>query len=277
MLDDADSTQTRNFADAEAAGVALAQFQLREDGGFIGGGPASNGGKLRWTDLLQGGNNDTPGQNGRRNIVRYDSPEFAGFVFTTSWGQDDQWGAALTYKNTWGDFDVVAKAGYEKSSDGTSTRCNTIAGDDGDCEWWGAASTVMHKPTGLYVYGAYGDQRDESRRDVQPAADEDDTMWLVQGGIEQKWWELGKTTVFAEYRKDDGGSVVNIVPVIGQGFIEGSDIENWAGGVVQKIDNADMSLYAIYRHAEGDFTTSTGVVHKLDDFDMVITGAKINF
>ena len=37
-----------------------------------------------------------------------------------------------------------------------------------------------------------------------------------------------------------------------------------------------MSLYAVYRHYEGDIVVS-GVKSELDDFDMLITGAKINF
>ena len=38
-----------------------------------------------------------------------------------------------------------------------------------------------------------------------------------------------------------------------------------------------MDLYVIYRHAEGDFTDAQGVNVDLDDFDMVITGARIQF
>jgi hypothetical protein len=47
--------------------------------------------------------------------------------------------------------------------------------------------------------------------------------------------------------------------------------------LIQNIENADMSLYLVYRHAEGDFIDSAGVRRNLDDFDMLITGAKINF
>jgi hypothetical protein len=50
----------------------------------------------------------------------------------------------------------------------------------------------------------------------------------------------------------------------------------WAAGVAQNIENADMTLYALYRHYEGD-VTKAAVTANLDAFDMVITGAKINF
>ena len=67
---------------------------------------------------MRGFNNSTPGDNGRRNIVRYDTPEFNGFSVATSFGEDDIWDAALIYKGTLGDFTVNGRAGYGRSSDG---------------------------------------------------------------------------------------------------------------------------------------------------------------
>ncbi|MES1179615.1 MAG: porin, partial [Hyphomicrobium sp.] len=59
--------------------------------------------------------------------------------------------------------------------------------------------------------------------------------------------------------------------------IQNSDIDFYAAGVVQNIENAAMDLYVIYRHAEGDVTDFDGTNTGLDDFDMVITGARIQF
>src|SRR5262249_13186692 len=73
LLDDADPLLTRNVNDAEGAAIYLSQFQLRHNGLAIGGATA-----LRWTDVLRGFNNSTPGDSGRRNVVRYDTPTFAG-------------------------------------------------------------------------------------------------------------------------------------------------------------------------------------------------------
>ncbi len=56
-----------------------------------------------------------------------------------------------------------------------------------------------------------------------------------------------------------------------------SSFDFWAAGVVQNIDAAAMDLYVIYRHADGDVTSTTGVKTNLDDFDMVMTGARIQF
>ncbi len=75
-----------------------------------------------------------------------------------------------------------------------------------NCTWWGVAGTIQHKPTGLFVYGGYGEHTDEDIKAVFGAAAEDtNTAWFVQGGIEQKFIPLGKTTIFGEYRKDEAG------------------------------------------------------------------------
>ncbi len=46
---------------------------------------------------------------------------------------------------------------------------------------------------------------------------------------------------------------------------------------MQNIEAAAMDLYVIYRHSEGDFTNAAGTNFDLDDFDMVISGARIQF
>ena len=58
----------------------------------------------------------------------------------------------------------------------------------------------------------------------------------------------------------------------------GSDVTFWAGGVVQNIEAAAMDLYVIYRHAEGSYLApATGAKTNIDDFDMLISGARIQF
>ena len=122
-------------------------------------------------------------------------------------------------------------------------------------------------PTGLFVYGAYGD----NKIDLKPAnagQDDESETYFIQAGIERKWLPLGKTNIFGEYRHDDVG--------FRGSKADSSEFDFWAAGVVQNLEAADMSLYAQYRHFEGDFTKGATKTN-LDDFDMVITGAKINF
>jgi hypothetical protein len=126
----------------------------------------------------------------------------------------------------------------------------------------------MHSETGLYVYGGYGEQKIESAL-LAGGLDDTSTTWFLQPGIERKWHPIGKTTIFGEYRKDDAGA--------NPGKTLGADLTFWSGGVVQNIEAAAMDLYVMYRHADGDYADKNGANVKIDDFDMVITGARIQF
>jgi hypothetical protein len=62
-------------------------------------------------------------------VVRYDSLAFAGFTASASWGDKYLWDAALSYTNDFGDFHVVARAGYGSSNDpGTTLEDITASG-----------------------------------------------------------------------------------------------------------------------------------------------------
>ena len=257
LIDNLDSSLTRNVADFEAVGVALGAFKTRING--VAG--------AKWIDVMGGFNNGTPGQSGLRNIVRYDTPEIAGFTASASWGEDDQWETALRYKGEFGDFKVAAAVGYGDSTDpATNAGQCTSPGATGDCQWWGVGAFVSHVPTGLYLYGGYA----ENHIDLLPAAAaKDDTgkVYYLQGGIEQKWNSLGKTNLFAEYRHDDVGL---------SKAADSSSLDFWAVGIAQNLENADLTLYTVYHHFDGDITKGAKS-SDLDAFDMVISGAKINF
>jgi len=263
LLDDADAANTRNYSDAEAAAVAIAQFKTRIDGVL------SN----TWASYLGGFNNRTPGQEGRRNVVRYDSAAIAGFVFTTAWGDDDIWDAALTYKGEIGDFKLLGRAGYGKSTNPITQGNRCANPGSGDCQWWGAAGTIMHQPTGLYVYAGFGEEHVDG---IPATFDDVNSMWFVQAGIEREWCSLGTTTIFAEYRNDEAG-LASTSTTIGGSQVTSSDIDFLALGVVQNVSAAALDLYAIYRHTDGDASTENGLTTDLDEFDMVITGARIQF
>lgn len=261
LLDDADGANTRNYSDAEAAAVYQGAFRIRSNGNYTG---------LTWADVERGFNNGTPGQSGRRNVVKYDTPEFGGFTASASWGEDDMWDAALTYKGELHGFKLVGKIGYGESTDPSATSCG---GPNADfkCTWWGAAGTVMHSETGLYVYGGYGQQTIDS---LPAGYDDTSTTWFIQPGIERKWHELGKTTIYGEYRKDEAGANITSAGAVNT---YGADLTFYSAGIVQNIEAAAMDVYVLYRHAEGDYTNSSNKVVNIDDFDMVITGARIQF
>lgn len=282
LLDDADTTMTRNFYDGEGAPDYARPFFIINQA--TGSRVTTGGTTLKWSDVARGFTNSTPGDDGRRNIVRYDTPTFGGFSIAAAWGEDDIWDMAVIYTGQWGDFKVNARAGYGNSTDGASTQCHgATTPENGNCEWWGVSGLVQHTPTGIYAFAGYGDQNDNSRKATvaNPAlrglVDADDRTWYVQGGIEQKWIPLGKTNFFGEYRRDEAGSNVN-----GSGTIltQGANVNYWAVGAAQNLEAAEMTLYLVYQHTDGDVvvgaspTAPTTDIHSLQQ---VIAGAKINF
>ncbi|HML28971.1 MAG TPA: porin [Hyphomicrobium sp.] len=281
LLDDADTTMTRNFYDAEGAPDYMQNFFLRNKAG----NKVGSGAGLRWSDALRGFNNSTPGDSGRRNIVRYETPTFGGFTVAATWGEDDIWDMMVSYVGQAGDFRYTARAGYGNSTDGASTPCQGTAAapyNGMNCEWWGVAGLVQHVPTGLYVYAGYGDQNNDTRANPVPAAakglvKDNDLTWLVQGGIENKWNSFGKTNFFGEYRRDEAGSNVSATGTINT---QGANVNFWAVGAAQNFEAAELTMYLVYQHVDGDVvvgglpnTTATD----LSAFQQVIGGAKINF
>jgi hypothetical protein len=121
----------------------------------------------------------------------------------------------------------------------------------------------------LYVYGGWAQNHDASEKAANPAAQENDTAWFIQGGIERKFIALGTSTIFGEYRHDDAGS--NIAK-----GIHDSNINFYAAGIVQNIDAAAMDIYVIYRHADGDINFARSST-SIDDFDAVQVGSLIKF
>jgi len=276
LLDDADTTMTRNFFDGEGAPDYQAAFFVRSGGNFV---TAPGGGDLRWSDVMRGFNNSTPGDNGRRNIVRYDTPTIAGFSYTASFGEGDIWDTALIYKGGFGDFEVNARAGYGHSASETINICHSgPTGYRADCEWWGASGFIQHKPTGLFVFAGYGEQNDNTRAFDAGAdaglVDKSDVTWYVQGGIEHAWLSLGKTNFFVNYRHDAPGSNVTS----GTLRTQSADIDFWSGGMAQYLDSAETMLYLVYQHADGDVLLGDDVAStKLDTLQQVIGGVKVNF
>jgi len=259
LLDNVDFTLTRNISDYEAVGRANFAFRLRSNGTFIG--------TTTWNAIMGGFDNGAPGQSGLRNVVRYDTPAIAGFTGSVAWGEDDQWDTALNFKETIGSFNLAASVGYGESRDpgANGAACAAIAGrTTGNCEWWGLAGTLMHVPTGLFVYGGYA----ENKAEVTVAtADGTSTSWYVQGGIERKWIPLGKTNIFAEYRQEESGV---------HSASDSASLDFWATGIGQNIENANMTIYGVYRHFDGELANGA-ITTKLDALDMLIAGAKINF
>jgi len=179
---------------------------------------------------------DLPFDGGRADVVRYDSPSLGGFMASASWSADETWDAALRYAGEFGQIKVAAAVGYRDS--------NAVLGIPVDAQTITATGSVQHVPSGLFVQGMYG-KIDTDFVDV--------TGYHLQGGLEQKFFSVGKTTIYGEWAELD---------------IDGVDNPSlFGGGLVQAIDAAAMDLYVAYRQYDVmDETVQT-----------VVTGARIKF
>ncbi|MEP3475971.1 MAG: porin [Hyphomicrobiales bacterium] len=178
----------------------------------------------------------------RDNVIRYETPTFAGFKVSASWGENDEWSVAAFYKAKFDQFKIKAAIGYGEDQEGTGS---------GVSENFNGSASIMHTPTGIFVTGSAGEKSKDN--------DVDETFYQIKAGIQQKWNSLGKTTLYGEFVHGDTDDV-------GEGDIYGF-------GVVQKVDAAAMELYAGFRHYEADLNNGVAT----EDFVTVVTGARIKF
>jgi predicted porin len=295
-------TQTKDFAkysDVEDTGLGLL---LRSS---VNGGLSARS----YRNLL-GDSGDQPGDGDRRqNGVKYETPEFAGFTASASWGEDDYWDLALRYAGEFGGFKLAAGIGYLKMTDGPETKmeCPSRGGGlvshDEDCHQLGGSVSVLHEASGLFVNFGAGVKTDDVLHETQffvggPRPDNEDTFWAVQAGIEKKFFPLGKTTIYGEYYDYDGSAQNRALsaddPVNPFGGPGGSQAAFWdtgmqvyGFGVAQGLDSAATVLYLSYSHVEGELTVreldgagiATGAIANapIEDLDLVQAGAIIKF
>lgn len=210
----------------------------------------------------------------RVNRIRYDTPTFAGFRATASWGEDDMWDVALWYAGQLGDFKVVAQGGYfeDTEGDGLNPVASGVPAGIDFSEWKGSAS-ILHQPSGLFLTGMYVHRNWDT---TLPDYD----FWYVRGGISQKFFGLGKTVLYGEYGNGQDGVTGNAAVAFDLGLtaVTDSDIDVWGIGLVQHIDAAAMQLYVGYKNFSADVDGIAADPNlSFEDLDVVFAGAMISF
>jgi hypothetical protein len=264
---------------AQSVAVRSANAQLY-NGGFIA---RDSDGDLRgylFNDMFGNAGSNAPGEGHRYDLVKYESPSIAGFKVSAAWGEDDFWDAALRYAGLWGGrVKAAAGIGYGSFSDATSADNGCTGGADADCHQLGVSGGLMDVPTGLFVHVAYGVKTDEL---IEDAGDDGETStFYVQAGIEQNWFGVGPTTVFAEYQTFDSGFNAGTDldgaagPAVAESF-DSAEVEIWGLGVVQNFASAATDIYLSFRNISSE-STSGGVTTENEDFQEILAGAKIKF
>jgi predicted porin len=254
--------------EADPTGVGGNNFRIRDGSGDLT--------TFYWQNLMH----PNQGSLSRRNQVLYTSPEFAGFQVKAGWGEADYWAVSLQYAGEFSGFRVAAKVAYADIGDagfalGTTDQTFTTGciletdplGDTDhrqvDCNHWVVGASLMHVPTGLFVSGGYVDFTDNNR----PAGIQDsDQAWYVQGGLEQKFFALGKTTLYGEYGEQENGLINALAGTTG------STMSFWGVGLVQSIDAAAMDMYLFYRNLSSEIESAD-----FQDLTIVGAGAIIRF
>jgi hypothetical protein len=212
-----------------------------------------------------------PFDGSRAQVVRYISPNLAGFNVSAAWIDqgDSSWDVALRYAGEFGAIRVAAGVGYRKEDISADV---VLGPSGGDREFIGGSGSIMHVPTGIFLDAQYGRSDGLQTVDIdlnklipilafQSLTIGTEAELKVYGGrfgVAQKWNRLGKTTGYFEYSKlelDDTG----IDPTL------------YGVGLVQDVDAAAMSIYFSYRHIDLDLGGDG------DDADVFLVGSKIRF
>jgi predicted porin len=233
-------------------------------------------------------------------MVRYETPDIAGFIGLLNWGVDDAWEIGARYKAEFQGLRFVAAATYGENTmrrpnqGGYAFACLAeLPGQarDASCQQFGASASIMHDPTGLYANVAYGLAHDDlieqtGRFRGVTGVEDESWFWAVEAGIQRKFMPIGTTTFFGQYYYDEGGS--NARRNILEGGVESRILDTGysyvGGGIVQMVDAAALELYLYYRHSTAEMTLLPGTANNatpialdLDDLDVVTAGALIRF
>jgi hypothetical protein len=259
---------------------------------------------------------DPSAYQSRQEVLRYDSPTWAGFVFSASISEaagdftDTNWGVMLRYAGDFSGFRVAAGIGYDHSGDAATASSRDAAGNinpvvapplnaaSPDINAWGAALSVMHVASGLFLQGSYQavefDTSTGSGYWGDTAANKQDAdWWQIQGGIAKNWFGIGNTVLYGEYaRLNDWGAGLGTgrdfnATATGtlSGFFAVNDVTSseatvWGIGIVQNIDAAATELYLGYRNFSLDLNNGAdcdGVACNIEDMHLVTGGMRIRF
>lgn len=204
------------------------------------------------------------------NAVRYDSPVFAGFSASASWGEDDVWEIATRYSGEWSGLKILLGAGYSENSDENTTGPSLSPKKKSD--FLQAGGYLQHLPTGVFVHAAYGaeDNNDSVLNNVRIAPD--NHHWYAKAGIRQKWVRLGATIVYGDYARYDD----QLGPAALALGATSSTLTRYGGGIAQEIDAAAMTAYLKVQRYEADVSGAPSAT-QLDNLNLLTVGGLVSF
>ena len=185
----------------------------------------------------------------RRNVIRYDTPKFAGFTVGVSHAQGDLWDIAARYSANYKDAGLKVSAGIAYWEFGK----NTNSFNHGV----GGSVSVLHSSGANLTFSAAVQDREDAGTGGNT---EDPVTFYVKPGFQFKASSLGKTNIS-----------------VGWGHMEdfdeaGDEYENIHVAVVQKVDAAALELFAFW---EVNILDRTGT--DFEDINIGGIGARMKF
>ena len=205
------------------------------------------------------------------NAVRYDTPLFAGFSASASWGQDDDWQIGARYAGEKLGFKVLLGVGYSGSSD---EKLSVVLPSliEKDSRYFQAGGYAEHVDTGLFLHVAFGREDNGGTRLAGNATPPNGEHWFLKGGVRRKWTPLGATIVYG----DAGKYIDQVGPAAVSLGITSSELNQFGGGIVQELDSVSMSVWLKYREQSAEIS-GAGAMGPLEDLQTLSMGVLVGF
>jgi hypothetical protein len=257
--------------DLGGIGVIASDSLGLQGGGFrIGNAVNGQNSFNNWTD-------NSGDFNQRVDGVKWTSPTLAGFVVSAAIGESGREGTItaidpvtgvgidggrmigidLKYAGEFSGVRLAAGIGWERGVDEqlnpSNRRTTTVGG----------GLSLLHVASGLFAQGNYIRQSSETG-----AVEFDATKFVIQAGISQNFFGVGKTNLYGEYVRSNGWLDLHNFAATGD-----SRVSTWGLGVVQNLDAAAMEIYVGYRNHSFSATGAAPV----EDFSTLTAGARVKF
>ncbi|MBU1231249.1 MAG: porin [Proteobacteria bacterium] len=185
--------------------------------------------------------NDMDGLS-RRDRIRYDSPDVAGFSLSTS-AMSDAYDAAINYNREFPGFKVKSALAWAKPGDFISSVDN---------QYNGSLAILLNCGFNVAVSAGVRDQVADTRDDA--------TFWYTKLGYSMDLFDAGKTSFAADY-----GEYYDIA-------MDDDTSTTFSLAAVQAVKELGTEFYLSYRLYKLERDTTD-----FEDINLVLTGARIKF
>jgi hypothetical protein len=159
--------------------------------------------------------------NGRQDLIRYDTPDFKGFVLGVSASQGGAFDGSINYSGKFYNTEVAAAAGFVNSE------------ATGDSKSYGASVSALHA-SGLNATLAWGKSKNAGRQDSK--------NFYTKLGYQMKLNSFGPTNVSASWERADNLAA------------DTDSAKTWGLQLVQGLEGYGTELYAAYSNFKLDRT-----------------------